>query len=149
MKIQEEIDTLRKSLDNYKADIALLDAAHDALRAIEVVVTHPPEGEKISFYKNNNIWLTTFKLNSDEDLKKAFEVPLHPTSFNFCPNVIQTTDNLSESTNDFNATPPNPLELIQNDQPNQFPKWFKIATLILLAAIVLIPIFQSQNKQKY
>ncbi len=49
-------------------DIALLDESGNVFAVVEVVVTHRPDDNALKFYKDNNIALIQFDLESDMDL---------------------------------------------------------------------------------
>ncbi len=92
-----QISNLEFPMGDFIADVALLDNDGNVVCAIEVVVSSPPKEGKFSFYKNNGIWMTIFRLTTDEDMDKVYETPLNPTSFDYCPNTFLKKEIKSDS----------------------------------------------------
>jgi len=97
---------LEYDVGDFTADVALLDECQKTICAIEVAVTNPPNEEKVAYYKRNGIWLVIFRLESDEDIVKAKETPLLPTSFDFCPDAFRNKNDGPALNSDFGMTLP-------------------------------------------
>ncbi|NOJ74076.1 hypothetical protein [Paenibacillus alvei] len=69
-----------------RPDISLLDESGKLIIAIEIVVTHEPEESTLQFYKESNVTLIRFKLNSLSDIDTLQNEILNPTSVDVCLN---------------------------------------------------------------
>ncbi|RIX59296.1 hypothetical protein D3P08_03835 [Paenibacillus nanensis] len=72
------------SLGVCRPDILLLDEFEKPLIAIEIVVTHEPEESTLKFYKENNIALIKFTLNSETDIELLENEILQPDFVDVC-----------------------------------------------------------------
>ena len=77
---------LEYSLTECRPDLVLLDAEKKVFAVIEIVVTHKPETEVLSYYKKNNIVLIQINLASDEDLNNFDEKFRNPDIVSICFN---------------------------------------------------------------
>lgn len=67
-------------------DICMFDAEGKPFAVVEVVVTHEPEKEVVSFYSNNDIILIRIDVTSDEDIDKLEERITKPNFVGTCFN---------------------------------------------------------------
>jgi hypothetical protein len=67
-----------------RPDIALLNESGTPVWALEVVVTHPPEGSARQYYAENGIALAVFKIESDKDMVGLAGTELLPTEVDQC-----------------------------------------------------------------
>lgn len=82
---------LEYSLNECRPDIVLLDANKSVFAVIEVVVTHAPEKEVLTYCKKNNIVLIQINLTSDEDLNNFDKKFSNPDVVSICFNPKCTT----------------------------------------------------------
>ena len=113
------ISKLEHEIGDFVADVALLDIDQSAFCAIEVVVTNPPKEEKIAFYKDSGIWMTIFQLAGDEDMEMAYDTPLIPTSFDFCPDTFRKNEINPKPVYNFGAVTSLSSPDFSSERPNQ------------------------------
>jgi len=77
---------LEHNLGTCQPDIALLDEDDCTVAVIEVIVTHAPEQRVLDYYKNNDIAVVAYELESDEDVNQLDALNLKPNSVNVCRN---------------------------------------------------------------
>lgn len=77
---------LEYDLKACRPDIALLDANGKIYTVIEIVVTHSSDETVLEYYKNNDIILIKFDLESDQDLEIISHEVLKPAFIDFCIN---------------------------------------------------------------
>ncbi|MEA5467202.1 competence protein CoiA family protein [Leptothoe sp. PORK10 BA2] len=73
------------NLGSCKPDIALLDSHNRVIAVIEVVVTHYPEEQALSYYMQNKIGTVIFQLQSENDLNRINEL-MYPNRVDSCLN---------------------------------------------------------------
>lgn len=59
---------LEYSLETCRPDVLLFNTERKPIAAIEIVVSHPPEQESVSYYQANNIALITLVIKTENDL---------------------------------------------------------------------------------
>jgi len=79
VSIEEEYN-----LQSCRPDIALLDADGSVIGVIEIVVSHAPEENALSYYEQNGITLIQINLSSQGDLLKVEEKVQYPDLVNLC-----------------------------------------------------------------
>ncbi len=80
-RVEEEL-----SLGPCRPDIVLSTNADSPVWALEVVVTHAPEEQALTYYRQQRIALARFDLKSDTDLEKATAPVLMPDHVDQCVN---------------------------------------------------------------
>jgi len=73
-----------------RPDIALLKEKGGVLAAIEIIVSHAPENNVLSFYRTNNIPLINITLNPSDPIKELENIDAkiqHPTRVDFLSNM--------------------------------------------------------------
>lgn len=83
VKVVEEYD-----LGTCKPDIALLDKNGQVIIVIEVIVTHRPEAEALSYYRNNNIVCLQLVVHDFDESEDISQKLLSVDKVNKCPNPI-------------------------------------------------------------
>ncbi len=80
---------LEKYVDELKPDLVLYNKNGRAYVAIEIVVNHKPNREKLSYYSENNIILYEIDLNKNDFhvLNNIEEVASFPTVFSYIPDL--------------------------------------------------------------
>ena len=73
------------NLGSCQPDIALLDSHNRVIAVIEVVVTHSPEEQALSYYKQKGIGTIIFQLQSEDDLNRIGEL-MYPDTVDSCLN---------------------------------------------------------------
>ena len=87
--IKKAVDVIEEyDLGTCRPDIALLDKDGQVVIVVEVIVTHEPEVEVLSYYKDNNIVCLQLVVHDFEDCDDLEERLLRVNKVNKCPNPI-------------------------------------------------------------
>ena len=85
--IKKAVDVIEEyDLDTCRPDIALLDKDRKVVFVIEVIVTHEPEAEVLSYYKENNIVCLQLVVHDFEDCDDLEKRLLRVNKVDKCPN---------------------------------------------------------------